>query len=289
QHIQQQKENTIVDTQTEQTQKYATGPDKIENRQNESHSIYNPQHSSEQQQKEIASAEKPDINIFDFNDTCISKPTTFTLPEAPEGYQITWEENPRSDSLRINISGIYKAHLLDDKGNIIDSGQFSLRYMPEPQVDLPKRHSSCKGKTLKLDPGFYEQGYQFQWSDGAESPVNFVSSPEEGEKVLQLTITGCKPYHYQTTVSFKPCELNIPNVITPNGDGINDYFVIEGLSNYPGSKLVILDRNGNEVYSSENYQNDFNGENLPKGAYLYILKVNNKSQTIKQGTLNIYY
>ncbi|SFW12736.1 gliding motility-associated C-terminal domain-containing protein [Chitinophaga sancti] len=66
----------------------------------------------------------------------------------------------------------------------------------------------------------------------------------------------------------------IPNVITPNGDGKNDKFVVKGLDLYPGSRLEIYNRWGNQVYRSDNYNNNWTGEGLSAGIYYYVLKVN---------------
>jgi large repetitive protein len=78
-----------------------------------------------------------------------------------------------------------------------------------------------------------------------------------------------------------PCELIVPQAFTPDGDGINDYFVIDGITKYPGSNLIVMNRWGNVVYETENYQNDWagtsnvslviGGENLPTGTYYYVL------------------
>lgn len=65
--------------------------------------------------------------------------------------------------------------------------------------------------------------------------------------------------------------LTIPNIFTPNGDGKNDVFEIKGLESYPGSSLLIFNRWGNEVYSSTNYQNNWDGSNLAEGTYYYLL------------------
>ncbi|WP_343671805.1 gliding motility-associated C-terminal domain-containing protein [Chitinophaga sp.] len=66
----------------------------------------------------------------------------------------------------------------------------------------------------------------------------------------------------------------IPNVITPNGDGKNDQFVIKGLDLYPGSRLEIYNRWGNQVYRSDNYSNNWKGEGLSAGIYYYVLRIN---------------
>lgn len=63
----------------------------------------------------------------------------------------------------------------------------------------------------------------------------------------------------------------VPNVITPNGDGINDDFYISGLEN--GTKLTIFNRWGDVVYTSNNYNNDWDGGNLKDGVYYYVLNL----------------
>jgi gliding motility-associated-like protein len=70
----------------------------------------------------------------------------------------------------------------------------------------------------------------------------------------------------------------VPSVITPNGDGKNDYFKI---NEFTGNlQLVIFNRWGNEEYRSDNYLNDWDGRNnkgskLPEDTYFYILKFEN--------------
>ena len=72
-----------------------------------------------------------------------------------------------------------------------------------------------------------------------------------------------------------------PQVMTgfsPNGDGINDAFMIKNIDAYPDNELIIFDRWGNSVYDVENYNrnNLWRGEyrNLivPDGTYFYIFK-----------------
>ncbi len=68
-------------------------------------------------------------------------------------------------------------------------------------------------------------------------------------------------------------EFFVPNVITPDTkDGRNDSFVINGVQRFASHKLTIMNRNGDHVYESENYQNDWSAEGLNGGSYFYVLE-----------------
>ncbi len=80
----------------------------------------------------------------------------------------------------------------------------------------------------------------------------------------------------------------IPNIITANGDGINDYFIIAGL--VPNSELIILNRWGNVVFQTGNYMNnwdgrDKNGTLVTEGVYTYIHK--SPDGLIRHGFLHV--
>ena len=79
-----------------------------------------------------------------------------------------------------------------------------------------------------------------------------------------------------TVIPFKP-----ERAFSPNGDNINDRFVIPGLEEFPGSSLSIFNRWGQEVYESPDYQNDWdgrgkNGNQLPSDTYFYILGIDQR-------------
>ncbi len=76
-------------------------------------------------------------------------------------------------------------------------------------------------------------------------------------------------------------DVSIPQGFSPNGDGKNDEFRIDGLDKYPSNKIVIINRWDHKVYEARPYLNDWNGECssslvvgdpvLPTGTYFYIL------------------
>ncbi|MCX2576159.1 gliding motility-associated C-terminal domain-containing protein [Pedobacter sandarakinus] len=67
----------------------------------------------------------------------------------------------------------------------------------------------------------------------------------------------------------------VNNILTPNADGKNDFFVVKGLENHPKNKLTIFDRGGRTLFITENYQNNwdgyFNGNPLIEDTYYYML------------------
>ena len=66
-----------------------------------------------------------------------------------------------------------------------------------------------------------------------------------------------------------PVKLEIPNVFTPNGDGYNDRFVIDGLENCIQRQLVVRNRAGQIVYRNNSYENTWDGGDCPDGVYNY--------------------
>jgi gliding motility-associated-like protein len=71
--------------------------------------------------------------------------------------------------------------------------------------------------------------------------------------------------------------VDIPNALTPNGDGSNDVFYINNIWLYPNNKLFIYNRWGNKVYEASGYLNEWdgtrNGEKLPEATYYYELEL----------------
>lgn len=70
-------------------------------------------------------------------------------------------------------------------------------------------------------------------------------------------------------------HLKANNIVTPNGDGKNDYLVFEGIEDYPENELEIFDRASRILYIKKGYDNSFdakvNGQTLVEGAYYYIM------------------
>jgi gliding motility-associated-like protein len=93
-------------------------------------------------------------------------------------------------------------------------------------------------------------------------------------KLLWTVVNGVCPA-VTDSVKIKILDIGRYTVFTPNGDGKNDYLIFVGSENAQTVKLVIFNRGGATVYSSDNYKNDwdgtYNGKELPEDTYFYIL------------------
>ncbi|MDP4210753.1 MAG: gliding motility-associated C-terminal domain-containing protein [Bacteroidota bacterium] len=112
------------------------------------------------------------------------------------------------------------------------------------------------------------------------SPTSVVENLSMGNNVFFWTITNGVCPSVTDSVVVEVVDVIRYTGFTPNNDGKNDYFVIEGLENAKTKELKVFTRWGTEVYSSGNYQNDWDGtgkhgEKLPDDTYYYVLIADN--------------
>jgi len=119
------------------------------------------------------------------------------------------------------------------------------------------------------------------------SPTTMVTGLSIGENIFLWKVrnSNCEA---SSEVKITIEDLFVPSVITPNGDGKNDYFKIS--ENIGKVELLIFNRWGIVEYVNSNYSNDWDGRNnkgsqIPNDTYFYILKFENGK--IKKGSVLI--
>lgn len=93
------------------------------------------------------------------------------------------------------------------------------------------------------------------------------------------------------TLKLYPGEIIANNILTPNGDGKNDFWIVAELQQmYPKNQVTVYDKAGKVVFQKSNYQNDwdgtYNGATLNTGTYYYHINIGNDLKPIK-GTITI--
>ncbi|MFK7784855.1 MAG: gliding motility-associated C-terminal domain-containing protein [Crocinitomicaceae bacterium] len=166
------------------------------------------------------------------------------------------------------------------------------------------------GDTISITDTLYIQDYQYMQITGlAEDQLICTQAGEYADLFVEV-VNGIDPYTYQwkpdlgnvPTAQVSPnyiqpytveitdvcgetiisdtiwvhnhCLPVTPNVITVNDDGINEFFIVRNLDQYPGSQLIVMNRWGNIVYQNDDYDNSWNATGLIDGVYFYRLTVN---------------
>ena len=117
-------------------------------------------------------------------------------------------------------------------------------------------------------------------------PIDDLSSPTSPQPLAspdvtttyQLTVTsagGCESYDEVTV--FVESPIYSANTLTPNEDGLNDFWEIRNISKYPRAKVSVYDRWGQKVFNVVGYTNDkrwdgtYKGLKLPAATYFYVI------------------
>jgi gliding motility-associated-like protein len=136
--------------------------------------------------------------------------------------------------------------------------------------------------------------YQFLWTPATwlnnANILQPISKPQ-GDIAYTLKVTGAGGCSATDDVFVKLLLApEIPNAFSPNGDAINDTWVIKYLDSYPGATVQVFDRYGKLVFSSTGYQSPWdgklNGVYVPVGVYYYVIEPKNGRKPY-QGSVTI--
>lgn len=152
-------------------------------------------------------------------------------------------------------------------------------------IEVIQDQSVCLGSDLEL---FATGGESYVWyntenSDSLESTV-FLSPVKEGAYFLDVKTTDGCVYRDTINISYlfsEDCEIEIYSAFSPNNDGVNDLWEIDGIEGYPENKVIIFNRWGDVVTSINDYDNVTNywdgtslnnGKPVISGTYFYVVE-----------------
>lgn len=114
-------------------------------------------------------------------------------------------------------------------------------------------------------------GLDLVWSTGDTGPATYVQMIADGTYTVTATDACGRTATATATVSVD-CEIIIPNVFTPNGDGVNDRFDIDGILSTQNT-VKVFNRWGQLVFDAKNYRNTWSANGVPDGTYYYEVLV----------------
>ncbi|WP_460912743.1 gliding motility-associated C-terminal domain-containing protein [Spirosoma areae] len=202
----------------------------------------------------------PELAIQDTT-LCPAKQIVLSLPNSP-AIHYQWQDGTTLSTYTISQAGLYSVTATAGSCTVTDT----FRVAQEVSFRLPADTTLCRGATFLIAP-VSSAANNLHWSDGSQGPALSVS--QEGIYWARSASPGCQQMD-SVRVKMVDCPGTIPNVFTPDKDGINDTFSIPGITLTPW-RLEIYNRWGSPVYQSDTYKNDWSGEGLPTGVYYYLL------------------
>ncbi len=194
----------------------------------------------------------------------------------PDTANYFWSTGDTTDRVTVRTSGTYRVTVSTDYCSNVDT--MTLTFVQTPDIDVSERLVYCKGQEAEFDVALPYPG--IRWSNGDTGRV--LNASDSGEYYLSFSYEGCE---VRDTVLIDFVRMipdsifEIGNVITPNGDGINDELRLDLkrkdlVDEY---NLIVFNRWGNQVFQSE-FINHYwdgrmpSGEPAEQGTYFYQIK-----------------
>lgn len=206
-------------------------------------------------------------------------------PQTAAHFDYLWQDNSIQASLMARNPGQYWVRVSEKGCSKSDTMLIEKRHY---EIDLGNDIRACIGSSVKLDATTHE-GSTYLWNTGSIAPI--INVEQSGMYAVSLTDGACTASD-SVYVNFEHCEncLRLPNVFSPNGDGINDVFAIKPVCPVAMYQIKIYDRWGKQVFGSfslhHHWDGTYNGQALDLGVYFYTITIrydlpNAKHETFK--------
>ncbi|MCE2846925.1 MAG: gliding motility-associated C-terminal domain-containing protein [Sphingobacteriales bacterium] len=232
------------------------------------------------------------LDITTIGDTviCVGESVEISADPVPNAtYQWLYNGSPLQGATTYTfttlVGGIYQLQATTSCGTYT-SNPIEVVLSTLSAVTVSSNVVICSDETTQLQAS---GGLLYTWSPGLSLSDSTISDPVAAPRVTTdyvVTVTdelGCTATG-TVTVTIECDPIEVPNGFSPNNDGKNDTFVIDGIDRFPGNALYIYNRWGNLVYKEKDYANQWDGrsnvdgtilgQELPNGTYFYILDLN---------------
>ncbi len=209
--------------------------------------------------------------------------TTPDVLDAGTGYtNYYWSTGQNTQSITVNTSGIYVVTVTNNQG-CKSKDTVTVAYNTSPVINILKDTAICNQSSVSIN-ATYPGAISYLWSDGFNSPRHNISAGHYW--VIYTMNTTCTANDsFNVTVKQVTYVDALPNIVTPNNDGKND-FIDFGVYQFPTMQLYIYDRWGTKIYESNDTRCIWS-PTCDDGTYFYILTYNadcdnnNETKTLK--------
>ena len=217
-----------------------------------------------------------EVNLGDDQTICSGESISIDANINDE-YTYSWNTGDSSPSLAINEPGTYILSVSNEICTDTDTIVIN-EIMPEPYpIALPQDTVLCHQNLPFILRPTYLVSEDISWQDGRSGSDLVVN--EEGIYVATLSLDGCT-YSDEVLIELEDCstKIFIPNVFSPNNDGVNDLFRAEGI-NFIITQMRIYGRWGTLIYESNSpeavWDGRYKGELLNQDIFVYVISYQN--------------
>lgn len=166
---------------------------------------------------------------------------------------------------------------------------------PNPQADFSFPPVAFVNQDISFsDSSQYYSGSPGTWlwsfgdgGFGTDSSLTHVyTTPGNYQVCMEIINDGGCSDTLCDSIQIIPMQITLPNVVSPNNDGINDILYFEYLEFFGQSHLIVYNRWGFAVYNNENYLNDWIPDNVSDGTYFYVIRLGDGTEY--SSTLNVF-
>lgn len=169
------------------------------------------------------------------------------------------------------------------------SFKLTLNALPVISISSDKGTTVSKGQLVHLTAS----GASGYWWEDASGIISGKQSAtleirplaNTTYKVAGKNAAGCSSHASLSIATIEDFKVDATNILTPNGDGKNDRWIVRNIDSYPDNEVKIFDRAGRLVYQRRNYHNEWdgtvNGQPLAEGVYYYFLTIGNSNKLYK--------
>ena len=212
---------------------------------------------------------------------CAGEELVLGTTEAFVGY--VWSTGSTADTAAVTTSGAVTVTVTDAEGCVATSAPFNVLFeTPQAGFTATPPSPQLPGTTVDFtDASTVPGGTITGWNWDLGEPGATASSPDvswtyddAGQYTIVLVVTTANGCSDTTSAVYiiRPADIVIPNVFSPNSDGVNDTFAIENIEFFQ-NELVIINRWGNVIFSAKDYRNQWRASGHPDGTYYYVLQL----------------
>jgi gliding motility-associated-like protein len=215
-------------------------------------------------------------------------------------YTISWDSESINTSSNQHIinnldAGLLSVTVIDSYGCIYEEDLIINEPAPI-EASFTTTNPSCAGMndgSIEIIVAGGTEPYMYSYNN-INTDIHFIERLYDGQYLIMVYDANECAFDLGTVILIENSDdcLEIPNAFSPNGDGVNDTWIIQNIGMFPSATISVFNKWGQLLYfargNEDPWDGTYNGKFVPTGTFVYIIKLQNRSDSIT-GTVTVVY